>query len=167
MLGKEGHIFSGGTAGAKAGRSLNVICAGLRHDLAQFDLLLVRQEAALDDNLQQLSVAGILHFPDLIQHIIPFLLLDPTQIDDHVHFFRAVFHGIVGHEALGSGGVISVGKADHGTDRQLSIHILRNLLHKTGRNAHAGTAILHAVIADRFDLLPGSSLGQQRMVAFA
>ena len=112
-------------------------------------------------------MAGLLHGLDLMEQVIPLLVFYPADVDDHVHFLRAVVHSVGGHEALGGGGVVAVGKADDGADGQLARHILRRLLHIAGGDAHAGAAVLHAVVADALDLGPGGRLGQKGMVALA
>ena len=50
MLGKQRNVMEGRTAGREAGGGLDVVCAGVGDDLAQLDLLLVGEEAALDDD---------------------------------------------------------------------------------------------------------------------
>ena len=167
MLGEQGHVLPGGAATAETGGGLDVVRAGGGDDLAQLDLLLVGEEAALDDDLQQLAVAGLLYGLDFREQVLPLPVLHPAEVDDHIHLLRAVIHGVGGHEALGCGGVIAVGEADDGADRQLARHILRRLLHIAGGDAHAGAAVLHAVIADGLDLVPGGRLGQKRVIALA
>ncbi|CAN4040397.1 HNH endonuclease, partial [Dysosmobacter welbionis] len=167
VLCKEGHVLPGGAAGAEACGGLDILRAGGGDDLAHLDLLLVCEEAALDDDLQQPALAGGLHGLDLGEQVIPLLILHPAQVDDHVHLLGAVLHGVRGHEALGGGGVIPVGEADHRADGQLSRHILRRLLDIAGRDADAGAAVLHTIVADGPDLLPGGRLGQQSVVALA
>ena len=112
-------------------------------------------------------MAGLLYGLDLREQVLPLPVLHPAEVDDHIHLFSAVVHSISGHEALGCGGVIAVGEADDGADRQLARHILRRLLHIAGGDAHAGAAVLHAVIADGLDLVPGGRLGQKRVIALA
>ena len=112
-------------------------------------------------------MASLLHGLDLREQVIPLPVLHPAEVDDHVHLGRAVIHGVRGHEALGGGGVIPVGEADHRADGQLSRHILRRLLDIACRDADAGAAVLHTIVADGLDLLPGGRLGQQSVVALA
>ena len=50
VLGEQGHVLTGGAAPAEAGGGLDVVRAGGSNDLAQLDLLLVGEEAALDDD---------------------------------------------------------------------------------------------------------------------
>ena len=166
MLREQSHILTGGTAASEAGGGLDVVRAGGGDDLTHLDLLLVGEEAALNDDLQELALAGGLDGLDLREQVVPLPVLHPADVDDHVHFPGAVLHGVSGHEALGGGGVIAVGETDNGADGQLARHILRRLLHIGGGDAHAGAAVLHAVVADGADLVPGGRLGQQGVVAF-
>ena len=167
MLCKEGHILPGGAAAPEAGGGLDIVRAGGGDDLAHFDFFLIREEAALDNDLQQFAVASLLHGLDLREQVIPLPVLHPAEVDDHVHLGRAVIHGVRGHEAFGGGGVIAVGEADDRADRQPARRILRRLLDIAGGDAHAGAAVFHAVIADAANFVPCRRLGQEGMVAFA
>ena len=161
---EQGHVLPGGSAAAEAGGGLDIVRAGLGHHPAHLHLFGVGEQAGLDDDLQEPSLAGVLHGMDLLQHPVIQAVLHPADVDDHVDFGRAVVHGVGGLEALGGGGVVAVGEADDGAHGDLARHILRRLLHIGGGDAHAGTAVLHAVVADGPDLVPGSRLGQQGVV---
>ena len=114
----------------------------------------------------QSAAAGCLDSPvSASNHPTP--VLDPAEVDDHIHLGRTVFHGVRRHEALGRGGVIAVGKADDGTHRQAAPQMLRRLRHIGCGNAHGGAAVVQTVVADGPDFLPGGRLGQDRMVAFS
>ncbi len=167
MLGEEGHVLPGGSAAAEAGGGLDIVRAGGGDDFAHLHFFLIGEEAALDDDLQELPPAGVLDGLDLRQQIIPLPVLHPADVDDHVHFLRAVFHRVCRHEALGRGGVVAVGEADDGADGQLAPDILRRLFHVAGGDADAGALVFHPVVADGLDLLPGGSLGQQGVVALS
>ena len=161
---EQGHVLPGGSAAAEAGGGLDIVRAGLRHHPAHLHLFGVGEQAGLDDDLQEPSLAGVLHGTDLVQHPIVQAVLHPADVDDHVDLGRAVVHGVGGLEALGGGGVVAVGEADDGAHGDLARHILRRLLHIGGGDAHAGAAVLHAIVADGPDLVPGSRLGQQGVV---
>ena len=161
---EQRHVLTGGPAAAEAGGRLDIVRAGLGDDPAHLDLLRVRQQASLDDDLQQSAVTVTLDGLDLIQHLVVQAVLHPTDVDDHVHLGRAVFHRVGSLEALGGGGVVAVGEADNGADGDLSVHIRRRLLHIAGGDTHAGAAVLDTVVADGLDLIPGGTLCQQRVV---
>ena len=165
MLGEEGHILPGGSAAAKAGGGLDIVRPGGGDDFAEFDFFLIGEEAALDDDFEELALAGGLDGLDFRQELVPLLVLHPADVDDHVHFLRPVVHGVRCHEAFGGGGVIAVGEADDRADGQLALDILRRLLYIAGGDADAGALVLHSIVADGLDLRPGSSLGQQGVVA--
>ena len=116
MLGKECHIFKGCAGLGETGGGLDVIGAGIGNALAKGDLLVIRQQAGLDDDLQELALAGSLDGSNFGSDLLPLAFLGPANVDDHVHFIGAVVHSIGGHEAFGSGGGIAVGEADDGAD---------------------------------------------------
>ena len=161
---EQGHVLPGGSAAAEAGGGLDIVRAGLRHHPAHLHLFGVGEQAGFDDDLQEPSLAGVLHGADFIQHPVIQAVLHPADVDDHVDLRCAVVHGVGGLEALGGGGVVAVGEADDGAHGDLARHILRRLLHIGGGDAHAGAAVLHAIVADGPDLVPGSRLGQQGVV---
>ena len=161
---EQGHVLPGGSAAAEAGGGLDIVRAGLGHHPAHLDLFGVGEQAGLDDDLQEFSLAVGLYGADLVQHPVIQAVLYPADVDDHVDLGRAVVHGVGGLEALGGGGVVAVGEADDGAHGDFARHILRRLLHIGGGDAYAGTAVLHAVVADGPDLVPGSRLGQQGVV---
>ena len=163
---KQFHIVEGGTGLGEARGGFDVVRAGVGDSLAQGDLLLIGQQAGLDNDLQELALAGLLHGGDLIAHLVKESGLGPADVDDHVHFIRAVVHSIGGHEALGGGGIVAIGEADNGTDGQSFAYILLGLPDKAGRDADGSGMVLHSVVADALDVRPGGGLGQQGMVAF-
>ena len=165
MGGEQLHVVERRAGLGKARGSLDVVRAGVGDALAQGDLFLVGEQAGLDDDFQQLSVAGGLHGGDLLRDLLPQAVLRPADVDDHVHLVRAVRHGVGGHEALGGGGVVAVGEADDGADGQPVPNVLLRLLHVGRGDADGGGVILHTVVADAFDLRPGGGLGQQGVVA--
>ena len=165
ILCKQFYIGKGSTGLTKACRGLDIIRAGIGYALAQSDLLFIGEQTRFDDHLQESSLAGCLDGCDLLGNLSPFAFLGPADIDDHIHFVRAVLHGIACHEALGSGGCVTVGKTDDGTDSQSFAHICLCLLYKRGRDTDRRGGILDAVVADSLDFFPGCSLGKQGVVA--
>ena len=116
------------------------------------------------DDLQELALAGGLDSPDLFEQIVPALVLDPADVDDHVDLVRAVFHGVRSFKALGLRRVVAVREADDGADGELAADIVLRLLHIGSGDADGRGVVFHAVVADRPDLSPGGRLGQQGMV---
>ena len=53
MLGKEFHVGKGCAGLGESGGSLDIVCAGVGHTLAERNLLLIRQQAGLDDAILQ------------------------------------------------------------------------------------------------------------------
>ena len=164
MLCKQFHIVERRAAGGEAGGGLDIISAGSGDDLAHFDFLVVRQQAGLDDDLQELALAGGLDGLDLFEQIAPALILDPADVDDHVDLVRAVFHGVRSFKALGLRRVVAVWEADDGADGELAADIVLRLLHIGSGDADGRGVVFHAVVADGPDLGPGGRLGQQGMV---
>ena len=99
----------------------------------------------------------------LLDVIIPFVF-QKSDINDHIDLVGSVCDRIPCLENFCRRCVVSVRESDHGTDWKSALHILRRLLHIAGGNAHAGAAVLDAVVADGPDLGPGGRLGQQGMV---
>ena len=65
MLGEQLHIVESGAGLGKARGGLDIVRAGIGDALAQGDLLVIGQQAGLDDDFQQLSLAGGLDGSDL------------------------------------------------------------------------------------------------------
>ena len=163
---KQLHIVEGGTGLGKTGGGLDILRSGVGDALAQGDLFFIGKQAGLDDDLQELSAAGNLHRGDFGGNGIPFSFLGPADVDDHIHLIGAIFHRVGSHKALGFRGIVAVGEANDRADGKLISHIFLRLLHKGCRDAHGSRMVLHSVVADRPDLVPGSRLAQQGMVAF-
>ena len=161
---EQGYILPCCATAAKAGGGLDILRTGVGHHPAHFDLLGIGEQAGLDDDLQQLSAAGSLNGLDLLQHLVIQAVLHPADVDDHVNFRGAVFHRVPGLKALGSGGAVPIGETDDGANGDFARHILRRLFYIAGRDAYAGAAVLHAVIADGAGLLPGGSLAQKGVI---
>ena len=107
-----------------------------------------------------------LDLTDLLRQLRVLAFLDPANVDDHVHLVSTIRHSVACHKAFGSGGGVAVREADNGTDGKLVPHILLRLSYKRSRDADGGGLVLHAIITDGFDLLPGSCLGKKCVVAF-
>ena len=80
VLREQLHIVERRAAGGEAGGGLDIIRAGIGDDLAHLDLFVVRQQAGLDDDLQELALAGGLDGPDLFEQIAPALILDQPML---------------------------------------------------------------------------------------
>ena len=73
------HIRKGSAGLGETGGGLDIICAGIGNALAQGDLLLVGQQTGLDDDLQELAVAGSLDGSDLGGQVFPLAFLSPAD----------------------------------------------------------------------------------------
>ena len=102
--------------GPVSGRGLHEIGAGASADAAEFDLLRVVEEAALEDDLEDppRGVDGLAHGGDVVFDVFPVVVLDFGDVDDHVELRRAVFHRDARLGDLGRRGVRPVREADHG-----------------------------------------------------
>src|SRR5699024_2200290 len=80
---QELDVLARGPAGGKAGGGLDVVRAGVGDDAAERALFLLREEAALDDDLQHMALAGGAHGGDVVRHVAPAAVLDHGQVDDH------------------------------------------------------------------------------------
>ena len=167
IRGKELHIVEGRAALGKAGGGFDIIRSGLGHHMAHVDLLFVRQQASLDDDLQKFSLAGLFDLRDLVPDGVVLSFLHPTQIDHHIHLVRAVIHRVPCHKALGLGGVVAVREANDRADREPVPHVFLRLPDKGSGNADGCGVILHTVVADSPDILPGGRLAQEGVIALA
>ena len=166
MLRKQLHIVERGAAGGEAGGGLDIVRSRIGDDLTHLDLLVVRQQARLDNDLQELTLAMLLDGLDFFEQIVPALILDPADVDDHVDLVRAVLNRVECFEALGLCRVVAVREADDGADGQLVPDVVLCLLYIGSGNADGRGMILHAVVADSLDLGPGRRLGEQGVVDF-
>ena len=64
---EQRHIGEGRARFRKTGGGLNIVRSGIGYALAQGDLFLVGEQAGLDDDLQQLSLAGFLDFAERVR----------------------------------------------------------------------------------------------------
>ena len=167
----ERYVLARRAAPAEAGGGLDIVRRGVGHDLAELDLLLVGEHTGLDDDLEDVAVAGDLHGIDLLQDFIVLAFLDPAEVDDHVDLGRAVGYGGLGLHALDAAGNVAVGEADdraHGQLTEAVVLLLGDVVRGVGdvglRDADARAAVLDAVVADLADLLPGGGGGEQGMV---
>jgi len=167
VLREQLDVVEGRARGREAGRGLDEVGARGGDDAAHLDLLLVGQQAGLDDDLEDAALAGGLDGSDLVFELVPLPVLDPAEIDDHVDLVRAVGDGVGGLEALDGGRRIAVREADDGADGHFVAQIVLRLAHVGGRDADGRGLIGHGVVADGFDFAPRRGLGEQRVVNLA
>ena len=60
VLREQLHVMERRAAGGEAGGGLDVVRAGIGDDLTHLDLFVIRQQARLDDDLQELALAVLL-----------------------------------------------------------------------------------------------------------
>ena len=137
---EQRHVVESGSGGGEAGGGLDIVGAGLADDLAHPDLFRLGQLAGLDDDLENPAAAGVLDGPNLGQQLLPALVLDPAQVDDHVDLVGPVFDCVRRLEAFGGCGGVAVGEADDRADGQLPVRIGCGGLHIAGRNTGRGRA---------------------------
>ncbi len=166
VLGEQLDVSEGGASLGETGGGLDVVSASLGHQLAHGDLLLVGQQAGLDDNLQDLVAAGSLQGLDLVQDLVMVAGLQIADIDHHIDLVSAVGDSVLGLELLHSGGVVAVGEADNGADSHLVTYVLLGSLYEGRRDAYGSSAVSHSVVTDHLDLFPYGSLSQQGVVNF-
>ena len=107
---------------------------------------------------------GLLNLPDFIQNLVIKSILNPADIDDHIHLGRSVFNGISCLEHLGGRCGIPVREPDHHADRNLPLHVFHRLFRVRRRNADAGRSVADRIVADRPNLLPGRIHLQQGVI---
>ncbi|MPM18005.1 hypothetical protein SDC9_64406 [bioreactor metagenome] len=163
---EEGHVLGCGAACGKTGGGFDIVRPGFGDDFAHFDFFFLGKQAGLYDDLQNTPGAALFQGADLFQHSIPPLFLHHTDIDDHINLVGAVPDGFLGFKDLDCGGLVAVGESDDGTDFKIVPNIILSPLHKGRRDAHRGSAVGNAVVAELFDLEPGGLLFQQGMIAF-
>ena len=82
------HVFHGGTAGTKTGRSLQEIRPGCFCEKAGEDLLTAGQQGGLDDHLE--AGAALVGFlgdeQDIVERETVRFTFERPDIDHHVHF---------------------------------------------------------------------------------
>ena len=134
--------------------------------MAEADLLLLREQAALDDDLQELAPGGLPHGADVLLHRVPGAVLHHGDVDDHVDLIGAVFDGVLGLKGLGGGGHVAVGEADDRAEGEPIAHIALGAGDVAGRDADAGAVVLDGLVAELADLFRGAVHPQQGVVAF-
>ena len=164
VLTHELHVVEGSARGGETGRGLDELRAGLRHDLAHPDLLFLCEEAGLDDDLQDVPVAGLVDLADLILHFVVTSIFQEANVDDHVDLRRPVRDGVLRLEDLRRGRAVAVREADDGADRELTVDIFCGLLHVGCRDARRRAVVLDAIVEDGLNVCPGRGLSEQGMV---
>lgn len=164
VLMHELHVVEGSARSGETGRGLDELCASLRHDLAHPDLLFLGEEAGLDDDLQDVPVAGLVDPADLLLHFVVASIFQEANVDDHVDLRGPVRDGVLRLKDLRRGRAVAVREADDGADRELTIHILCGLLHVGCRDARRRTVVLDAIVEDGLNICPGRGLRKQSMV---
>lgn len=159
VLMHELHVVEGCARSGETCRGLDELRAGLRHDLAHPDLLFLSEEAGLDDDLQDVPVAGLVDPADLLLHFIEASIFQEANVDDHVDFRRPVRDGVLRLEDLRRGRAVAVREANDGADRELTVDILCGLLHVGCRDARRRAVELDAIVKDGLNVCPGRCLG--------
>ena len=130
-------------------------------------LFLVGQQAGLDDDLQELALAVLLDGLDLFEQIVPALILDPADVDDHIDLGRAVLDGSFSLKRLAFGVHSAEGEANDAADRHAARHILDGLLDVAGVDADRRAVVGDGLIAEGPDLGPGCLGLEQGVVDLA
>ena len=164
MRPQQGDILPRGSARGKAGGGFDKLRTRARHDVAHPQLLLLGQQAGLDDHFQNMRAADIFDLPDLPEYLVEAAVLQPTELKDHVDFRGAAAQRLLCLPAFGRRGAVAVRKADDGADRNGALHIVRGFADIDGRQADGGRMIGDALVAEQKNLLPGGGGRQQGMV---
>src|SRR5262249_643469 len=113
------QVLIGGPRGPVAGGRLDEIRPELAAYAAELLLVLIGQEAVLENHLEQ-GPAAVGRFdrrPDVLSDITPLPVQHLANVYDHVQLGRPIRHGPLGLGDLDGRDVPSMGKADGGADR--------------------------------------------------
>ena len=167
MLGKQRNVMEGRTAGREAGGGLDEVGTGLGHNVAHLDLLLLGQQAGLDNDLEDLIAHGSLDGGNVIADIVILFVLQPADVDDHIDLGRAVLNGGSGLKGLAGSVHGAQRETDHAADRYAARHILDRLLDIAGVDADGGAVVGNGLVTQGLDLGPGGLGLEQGVVHLA
>ena len=153
-----------GTGGGEAGAGLDVVRACLADDIAHLFLFLVGQQAGLDDDLQDLVAHRLLHGADVLAHGIVLLVLQATDVDNHIHLGGTILNGSLGFKRLAGGIHGTQREAYHAAYRDAARHILHRLPDVAGVDADGCGVVCNGFVTQLLDLGPGSLRLQQGMI---
>lgn len=97
----EADVLDGRPAGGEASRGLHEVGARLLGELAGHDLLVVDEQAGLDDDLERGRGDGVPDRPDVQLDQLEVARLESTDVEDHVHFVCTLPDGEPSLERLG------------------------------------------------------------------
>ena len=167
VLCEQLNVVEGRTAGGEAGRCLDEVGTSLGHDVAHLDLLVVGQQAGLDDDLQHLVAHSSLDGGNVIADVVVLLVLQPADVDDHIDLGRAVLDGSFSLKCLAFGVHSAEGETNDTADRHAARHILDGLLDVAGVDADRRAVVGDGLIAEGADLGPGCLRLEQGVVDLA
>ena len=147
-------VVEGCACGGEAGAGLDVVSACLADDVTHPALLVVGQQAGLDDDLQDLIAHSLLDGADVLAHGVVLAVLQAADVDDHIHLGCTVLDGGLGLKGLGSGVHRTQREADHTAHRDAACHVLDGLLHIAGVDADRGRVVCNGLVAQGLDLGP-------------
>ena len=105
-------VRHGCAAGTKAGAGFDVVGARIDASLAGEHLLLIGQVAAFNNDLYQRVGSSFHDTANIAFQQGQIAAFQRADVDDHIHFVRAIGDGVPGFEGLDGGGVGSQRKAD-------------------------------------------------------
>ena len=162
---QQRDVLARRSAGGKAGAGLDEVRARVGDDAAEAALLVVGEQAALDDDLEDVALAGAAHGGDILGDGVPVAVLDHGEVYDHVYLIRALGNGVGGLEGLGGGGHVAVREADDRADRHAAGEVFLRARNVAGGNADRGAAVFHGLVTEgAYFFAPGVG-AQQGMVA--
>ncbi len=150
----EADVLDGRPAGGETGRGLDEVRARLLRELAGHDLLVVGEQAGLDNDLERGRGDGVPDRPDVQLNQLDVARLEGTDVEDHVHLACALLDGELGLERLGLRRVRAQREPDDGADLDVRTgqHV-RTELDPRRVDADAREAVLLGLGAELADLI--------------
>ncbi len=157
-LAHEADVLDGCAAGGETGGGLHEVRAALDGEAARADLLLIGEQAALDDDLEvrAAGVGGVCHGGDVGADDVVVTGLELADVDDHVDLARTGGHHVGGLGGLGGGGHGAQREADDGAGHDVgALEGGGDARDPIAVHAYGGGVQLARLSGDAVDLLGG------------
>ena len=149
---------------AESRRGLDIVGAALRHGAARRDLLLLREEASLDDDLKHALAAERLERAHLLRHILLLAGLEHADVHHHVDLRRTVRERLRRLRELRSRRRVAVREADDRRHLQPRPVDAREPRDVARRHHHRRRTVADGLLRYALHLRPGRRLLEQRMI---